>query len=556
MRGGIFVLLFFCWIDLSFSQSLTAGFPVFEENLRRNQIAGFLEFNQSFSFRPVSGNFYQSGLEKDSVSKKVDFGLMPLMSVSRFNSNRPIGWGDYGMIPSKGIQSFLSAGFYGKLHFIYLQFQPEFVVSQNAPFEGFSEDFSNFVNNARFRYWNYGDYPERFGDNVYTKFFWGQSSLTFRFKSFELGASTKSLWWGPGQWNSLIFSNNAPSFPHFTLNTHKPAKTFLGNFEFQLLVGRLEDSGFEPTQSERLNQRYFIPLNGDWKYLNGLMISYSPKWVSNLNFGFSRTFQRYSENEFNTFRDYFPVFEGIQKVNFFSNGNAVEYDSDGYDQQFSIFARYYNIKAKGEVYFEYGRRDHSFNFRELILNPEHARAYILGFQKILELPSSRKLVQIRGEITQQQESINRYIRYPGLLGGNTWHTHHQARGFSNFGQALGVGIGVGSNVQTLEVSLVEKFNKMGILLERLENHQNFYYSAFGQQRERKPWVDLSFGFLFDKQWNNLILSSKLQLINGMNYQWQLHENSTPDFPQGKNLFSIHSQLSLIYLPNNLLKGSR
>ncbi|WP_291787934.1 hypothetical protein, partial [Cecembia sp.] len=51
------------------------------------------------------------------------------------------------------------------------------------------------------------------------------------------------------------------------------------------------------------------------------------------------------------------------------------------------------------------------------------------------------------------------------------------------------------------------------------------------------------------QWNNLILSSKLQLINGINYQWQLAPESTPEFPRGENLFSIHSQVSLIYLFN-------
>lgn len=101
-------------------------------------------------------------------------------------------------------------------------------------------------------------------------------------------------------------------------------------------------------------------------------------------------------------------------------------------------------------------------------------------------------------------------------------------------------------MQTVEITLVERFEKMGILLERLENNQDFYYRAFGSKNERKPWVDFSIGFLFDKQFGNLVLSSKLQVINGLNYQWQLDPKSTPQFPKSENLTSVMAQASLIY----------
>ncbi|MCH7401718.1 capsule assembly Wzi family protein [Belliella kenyensis] len=531
----------------TFAQSLSSGQPILEEYLRRNQIANESAVAGSFSLRPVINdyrNLFQE--EQDSLKKIMDFGLMPITSISRYNTNRPYGHGDYGMIPSNGLQQYVSAGFFAKFSVLHLQFQPELIYAQNAAFDGFSSDFSNSVNQARFFFWNFGDGPERFGTEAYSRFYWGQSSISLKFKSLELGASTKNIWWGPGQWNALTFSNSAPGFPHLTFNTYKPIQTFLGNFEFQLLVGRLEDSGIAPSQFDELNGRYFQNFSGDWKYLNAVMFSYAPKWVPGFTIGLTRTFQRYSENPFNSLRDYLPVFEGLQKVNFFDNGNTVDYDRDGYDQQLTIFTRYFNKEAKAEIYFEYGRRDHAFNWRELILNPEHTRAYILGFGKLFDLANSDKMLQVRGEMTHQQASVNRYIRY-GLLGGTTWHMHHQARGFTNYGQALGVGIGTGSNIQTLEFSLVEKFNKMGLLFERLENHQDFYYRAFGQQKEHQPWVDLSIGLLYDKRWNNLLLSSKLQLINGINYQWQLAPESTPEFPRGENLFSIHSQVSLIYL---------
>ena len=87
---------------------------------------------------------------------------------------------------------------------------------------------------------------------------------------------------------------------------------------------------------------------------------------------------------------------------------------------------------------------------------------------------------------------------------------------------------------------------MGLLFERLANNQDFYYKALFQFTERRPWIDYSLGFLYDKQFNNLLLSSKLQLIHARNYQWQLHPSSTPEFPRGQNLTSVMAQVSAIY----------
>lgn len=161
------------------------------------------------------------------------------------------------------------------------------------------------------------------------------------------------------------------------------------------------------------------------------------------------------------------------------------------------------------------------------------------------MPEINKTIQIRSEITHQQESINRTIRY-GIQGGSSWHTHTPTRGFGNYGQPLGVGIGTGSNVQTLEVSLVDGMDKMGIVFERLANNQDFYYKALLQNTERRPWIDLSLGLLYDKKFDNLLVSSKLQVIHARNYQWQLDPSSTPEFPKGENLTSVMGQVSLIY----------
>jgi hypothetical protein len=480
-------------------------------------------------------------------------GIYPFLNTSRALNNRPYGWGDYEMIPNPGIQTYFSGGIHAKYKFINLNLRPEFALAQNLGFQTGLNGMTVQQIRDKFLYWNRGDFPEKFGDGWYFKPWWGQSKLSFQYGSFEIGAATENIWWGPGQFNALTFSNNAQGFPHLTLNTTKPARTFLGNFEGQVIMGGLENSMYAPSQDSELNELYFAPFTGDWRYLNAIMVSYTPKWIPGFHLGFSRTFQQYNASRGNTFLDWFPIFEGFQKQNQFEDGNTVDYDANGRDQTISLFGRFVIPQSKSELYFEYGRRDHAYNWREYILNPEHARAFIFGFNQLFEVPEWGKIVQIRSEITQQQESVNRYIRYPGLRGGQTWHTHNLARGFVNYGQPLGVGIGVGSNVQTFEISLVEGLDKVGVLFERLANNQDFYYKALLQNTERKPWVDLSIGFLYDKKFDNLVLSSKLQLIHARNYQWQLDPASTPEFPQGKNLTSVMAQASLIYFWNKTEK---
>jgi hypothetical protein len=298
----------------------------------------------------------------------------------------------------------------------------------------------------------------------------------------------------------LTFSNNARSFPHFTLRSRRPAKTFLGTFEGEIIIGRLEDSGYFPSQITDLNERLFNRFTGDYKYLNAFTITYQPKWMPGLFFGVARTHQQYSERRGNSFGDIFPIFEPFQKTLY-----GFDRDGEGRDQQVTFFGRWVIPKGKMEIYFEYGRRDHAFNWREALLNPEHARAYLAGFQKAWSSSKPGRFWLIRGEMLHQQESINRTIRYAGLGGGYTWHTHGQARGFSNYGEALGTGPGVGSNVQTLEFSLVEGLNKRGVRLERLANHQDFFYRAFGRSSGRQPWIDYSIGLLWDQSFKNLTI---------------------------------------------------
>ncbi len=534
----IFLTCFFLAIPkVLFSQTLPSNQIILEDYFRRGQLVGKTPYS-SFLTRPLissdsikSGNTHYSLtiLKNDSTRFfSPEVKVLPIISGIQFGYGNPYPEGGK-FIQAKGFQQWMSGGIYGSFGPLSIQFQPEFTFAKNRNYDfGFSKEAGI-------------EYVEIFGHGTYSKLLPGQSSIRLNYGAFSLGASTENIWWGPGQYNSLLFSNNAFGFQHLTLNTRKPAKTFLGSFEGQLILGKLEN--FAPFVRDGKE---------DWRYVNGITFSYQPKWIPGLFLGASRVFQQYSSFNNNTWAFYFPLFEPFQKVKLI-DPNSPDFDSTEYDdrlqsQQLTGFARLIIPKAKAEVYFEYGRRDHAVNWREYILNPEHARAYIFGFKKLMSL-SHDAFFQINGEILQQQESINILVR-TGPSGGSSWASHGIRQGFTHQGQMLGPGVGPSSNVQTLETSWVKGVKKIGIRWERLNRHQDVYIKIFNDPSENGRWVDYSARLLADWQFDNLYLSTTTNFVYTLNNQWNLLKKSTPEFPIGKRGFSLIWQVQLIYLFKN------
>ena len=540
IRFSSIFLFFFCVSGVLFSQSIPSNQFILEEFLRRSQLVGKIP-SSSFLTRPsISSDSIKLAnlqysvtiLERDSTRFfSPELKLLPLNMGSQLGSGTPYPEGGK-FLQAKGFQQWISAGIYGSFGPLSIQLQPEFIFAQNSTYNtGFSKEGGI-------------EYVEIYGEGSYSKLLPGQSSIRLNYGAFSLGASTENIWWGPGQYNSLLFSNNAVGFQHLTLNTQKPAKTFLGSFEGQLILGKLEN--FAP----------FIR-NGkeDWRYLNGITFSYQPKWLPGLFFGVSRVFQQYSSFNNQSWAYYFPIFEPFQKINLIdpnsSGFNSTDYDDRLQSQQLTGFARLVIPKAKAEVYFEYGRRDHAVDWREFILNPEHARAYLVGFKKLISLPNETFL-QVNGEMLQQQESINILTRY-GASGGSSWASHGIRQGFTHQGQLLGPGVGPSSNVQTIETSWVKGVKKLGIRWERLNRHQDVYTRIFNDPSENGRWVNYSARLLADWQFNNLLVSTITNFVYTLNNQWKLSETSTPDFPKGKSSVMVVGQVNLIYFWGRGLK---
>ncbi|MEQ8534315.1 MAG: capsule assembly Wzi family protein, partial [Imperialibacter sp.] len=398
MRNFTFCIAFYSIHNFQlYGQSLPIGIPVFEESFRRAQLLGLTDSAHSLMVRPLhplSMGLQDSGYQlypQDSVKKNLSSmsflkgkGKLALLLPSyqfQFNTRHPYGWGDGAMIPNRGYQHLIGAGLYGKVGPLHIQLRPEWIYAENKAFEGFSSTFPQEVQDVRYHHWVSADPAERFGLSRYSRMLPGQSSVALHFGPVRVGGGNENIWWGPGQFNSLTFSNNSRPFEHLTLATSRPVRTWVGNFEGQLLMGRLQPPDFQPIYGNGIT----ISKKTDWRYLSAIMLSYNPKWVKGLFMGAARTFQQYSENLTPSFGGYFPVFQAFQKETV-----GLSVDDLYQDQQIAVFLRWLFQKAHAEVYFEFGRRDHALNWRDFMMSPEHARACLFGFSKLFRIKKDRK----------------------------------------------------------------------------------------------------------------------------------------------------------------------
>ena len=107
-------------------------------------------------------------------------------------------------------------------------------------------------------------------------------------------------------------------------------------------------------------------------------------------------------------RTIFLFFSFLTKA---SNGTNEEVDAKKRNQLISLFMRWLFPETHGEIYFEYGREDHSWDMRDLLMEPEHSNAYLMGFQKLFSLSNNTdSYIQIMGELTKLDANLTTIIR--------------------------------------------------------------------------------------------------------------------------------------------------
>ncbi len=496
-----------------YAQTITVGSQS-DNELRSLQLMGEVDSTFSFTVRPLSRNKFLTNhylpfsQSKDTISYGKDIPLskkyahLSILNINvnqQYNSHHPYGWNDGSMISAKGYQVQVSAGVYASVGPLELQLQPEWVYAANTPYSVNAEYGSN-------------------NGKAYQKFFPGQSSIKLSAFSLSAGVSTENLWWGPGMRSSLLMSNNAPGFLHGFIRTTKPLKSFIGNFEWQLIGAKLMADADRPFENNHLKSG---SISGKSRYLNAFVFSYNPKWTPGIFLGVARALQTSVSDAglkgSSFFDKYLPIlFKPVQKINIMGD------DTLGTDQLASFFLRWVFFKAKAEFYVEYGFNDYGINTRDYLLGPSHSAAYLVGIRKVISCPQNKR-IELGAELTQMSQSPDWIVRNSG-----NWYVHSQVlEGYTHQNQILGAGAGFGANVFSMDATWVNGWKRLGFLFERVDRDP--------QERTNK-WIDLGIGVLPQWKYKQFIISGLFEIVHTNNYLWEA----------GNTAFNLHTRLSVNY----------
>jgi len=530
---SVLCLLF---VRVALAQVVPVGTPALEDFYRREQLLGRIDSSISFAIRPLTAealgrtNLYDPLGRADSVHSilgdstgGLTVELLPARFQYRLGSSFPYGRNDGPLIPAKGEQVFATGGIFAKYKFITLQLQPELIAARAANYEGMGNlagyglEWFRAVGNKI-------DMPEYFGRGGYSGAFLGQSSLRFNFDPVSFGVSTENLWWGPGINNSLLMSNTAPGFLHFTINTTKPVVTPVGSFEGQLVGGRLKQSGYLPSRDIELDhvERYYIEKPDDDRYFSGMIVSYQPKWIPGLSVGYITSFVAYMDNMLK-FNDYLPFLKSTrQRVSYIDDYGKERTTGTSRDRYHSAFFRWMMPTVHLEVYGEYGRNNSAANFRDLMVRPNQSRAFILGFRKLVPLSfSPGDYLQVAFEATELTRPYPHFLR-----NSQTWYTHPIVRdGYTHRGQLLGAGIGPGSSVQSLDFSWIRDIKQIGLKVERLVHNEDFFNTYIYDLR--RSWVDLTFDGYANWNYKNMLFYGNVSYSYAHNYRYKFTQPVSP-----------------------------
>jgi hypothetical protein len=283
------------------------------------------------------------------------------------------------------------------------------------------------------RYPNGIDSPQRFGDGLYGRVDPGQSTLRLDLAGVAAGISTANQVWGPAEWYPIVLGNNAPGYPHAFVGTTSPVNVGIGRIQGRLVWGRLDQSAHSPVRGGETR-----------RFTSGIVGVFPPRWIPGLEVGGTRFFHTPWPTQGFALDHFLKPFEGVLKVGLV--GDGLEGGSDQDNQLASVFARWVLPGVGFEAYGEFAREDHSYNLRDLLLEPDHNSAYMLGLSRAWT-GSPDRWFALRAEVVNAEMSHLFRVRHQSPFYVHTW----TAQGHTARGQILGSPAAYGGSGTRVEV---------------------------------------------------------------------------------------------------------
>ncbi|MBA3657270.1 MAG: hypothetical protein H0W69_07950 [Gemmatimonadaceae bacterium] len=365
------------------------------------------------------------------------FALLPLRAELVFNSTFPYGENDGAVWAGKGLTTVLQAGFMSHWHNVSLRVAPIFSRAENSDFPLMSNGLSGKSVFADGEYPAFIDRPQRFGEGAYQIIDPGQSSLTVEGRGLAGGISTANQQWGPADRYQFVLGDNAAGFPHIFIGSSRPLDAGVAHFDARFIWGALSQSAFSPVGGSQ----YFVDGEnpGRRRFASGMVATVLPKGIPGMELGIARFFHSAWPEEGLRAGDFTALFQKVFKKNLPKEAPLAGSDNtQGVrdNQLFSVFTRWAPPGSGFEAYGEFGRDDHSFDFRDFIQEPDHGgSSRLLGVRKMW-----LNGFAIRAEgINYEAPQLTR-LRPEGAV-----YLHSVLRqGHTQKGQPLGANAGVGS----------------------------------------------------------------------------------------------------------------
>jgi outer membrane murein-binding lipoprotein Lpp len=430
---------------------------------------------------------------------------LPLQIGQKYNSLHPYGGNDGAMSYSTGYQFQISGGIFAQFKNLKLQLRPEYVQTASEKYK--LNSYWGQVNPA------------------YKKLLLGNSSLRFDLGKLSMGVSTQNLWWGPGIYNSLLMSNNAQGFFHYSINSNRPIKNFLGTFQFQVISATLKQDSLQGFENKGLRR---MAINKSDRVLSSLAVDYQPSFLKNISFGVNRSLQSYKDRLPTDF-----VQKNIPVLGAFFGSTDVARDTFPQDQQVSIYTKWMFPKSHAELYYQFAYNDAKANWRDFWLDMSHSTAYILGFKKLFILKNDKYL-----DLGMEVIKLGQTPSYLHRNAGNFYEHAQILEGYTNQNQIMGAGSGFGNNMQTLQLSLNEGWNKFGFIFHHIQQNPMALVSGVYDLGLRKTkWDDYSYGLQSRFKYKNILFNANIEWVNSKNYLWT----------KGQNQNNLYANFNTIFL---------
>lgn len=437
------------------------------------------------------------------------------------NTGHPFGFNDDAVWQARGLSLGVDAGVELRWKALTALFHPSVTWTQNADFTTAPVYWPDLEHDVAYP-WRVIDLPQRPGTESHATVSLGDSELRADVRGFSLGVSNRSRWWGPGIRNAILVSDNAPGFRHAFAGTRRPVDVGLGSLEAFYLYGGLEQSDwFDDGSTERD------------RLVTGLVVSLSPDWPRGLSLGVGRLLYGFVPESGHAVGDAFLPFQAFRKVRNASPENPE--GDDELDQLLSIFMRWALPRSGFEVYTEWARTDHAWNFRDFVLEPEHSQGRTLGLRHSTGLADGRLLV-LGLEITDLAKTTTSQVRE-----NPTYYEHWFVRpGYTHRGQLVGANVGPGGSAQAVTADLYAPWGRAGLVLERrVHDNDAFYFHA--------AWSDIDW-CCHDVSFS---IGPRLLLFRGdfeMDAQSTLTRELNRYFQRGNDVWNLNLGLSARWRP--------